>query len=119
MCWRELMAGDMPAAFDFYAAQFGWTKTVGHDMGPMGVYQLFNDGSGAGDTGGMMTKPAQMPAPGWNYYFTVDSVSAAVERLKAGGGTVINGPMQVPGDAWIVQAIDPQGAMFALTSAAP
>lgn len=116
--WRELMAGDMPAAFDFYAGQFGWTKTVGHDMGPMGLYQLFNDGSGDGDTGGMMTKPAQMPVPGWNYYFTVDSVSAAVERLKAGGGTVINGPMQVPGDAWVVQAMDPQGAMFALTSGA-
>ena len=114
--WRELMAGEVATAFDFYAAQFGWTKTAAHDMGPMGLYQLFNDGSAEGDAGGMMTKPAQMPVSGWNYYFTVDSVSAAVERLKAGGGTVVNGPMQVPGDAWVVQAVDPQGAMFALTS---
>jgi len=37
-----------------------------------------------------------------------------VERAKAGGGEIINGPMQVPGGSWIVQAKDPQGAMFAL-----
>jgi predicted enzyme related to lactoylglutathione lyase len=40
-----------------------------------------------------------------------------MERLKAGGGSVINGPMEVPGGNWIVQGIDPQGAMFSLMSA--
>jgi uncharacterized protein len=30
---------------------------------------------------------------------------------------VINGPMEVPGDDWIVQGIDPQGAMFSLVGA--
>jgi len=30
------------------------------------------------------------------------------------GGKVINGPMPVPGDMWIVQALDRQGAMFGL-----
>ncbi len=114
--WRELMAGDGPSAFEFYAGQFGWTKTTGHDMGEMGVYQLFTDGAGAGDIGGMMTKPAHIPSPFWTYYIQVDAVGAAVERLKAAGGQVINGPMQVPGGLWVVQAADPQGAMFALLS---
>lgn len=114
--WRELMAADGAAAFEFYAAQFGWTKTDAHDMGSMGLYQLFTDGASAGDTGGMMTKPAEIPAPFWTYYINVDAIGLAVERLKAGGGTVINGPHQVPGDQWIVQAQDPQGAMFALVS---
>jgi predicted enzyme related to lactoylglutathione lyase len=45
---------------------------------------------------------------------TVDDVDAAIERAKAGGGQIINGPMQVPGGSWIAQALDPQGAMFAL-----
>jgi predicted enzyme related to lactoylglutathione lyase len=27
---------------------------------------------------------------------------------------VLNGPMEVPGGAWIIQGADPQGAMFAL-----
>ena len=35
-------------------------------------------------------------------------------RSTAGGGAVLNGPMEVPGGAWIIQASDPQGAMFAL-----
>ena len=41
-------------------------------------------------------------------------LDAAVERVKKAGGQVINGPMEVPGPAWIIQGIDPQGAMFAL-----
>ena len=95
---------------------FGWEKSTGHDMGPMGIYQLFAyDGA---DRGGIMTMPAQAPAPAWSYVFGVDSVAAASERLRAGGGTVINGPMQVPGGAWVVQARDPDGAAFSLLSAA-
>ena len=38
----------------------------------------------------------------------------AVEKITANGGTVRNGPMEVPGGAWIVQAADPQGAAFAV-----
>ena len=87
------------------------------DMGPMGIYRIFDEGDHKkmGD-GGMMTKPAQMPVSAWGFYFNVDSIKAAVERVKAGGGKILNGPHQVPGGSWIVQAQDPQGAMFALTS---
>ena len=115
--WRELMAADWEAAFGFYSGLFGWTKGAAHDMGPMGTYQLFVDG---GETvGGMMTKPAQLPQPFWNFYFRVDSIAAAVDRLKAAGGTVLMGPHQVPSNDWIVQGRDPQGAMFALISPTP
>jgi predicted enzyme related to lactoylglutathione lyase len=34
--------------------------------------------------------------------------------VKTAGGTVLNGPMEVPDGSWIVQAADPQGANFAL-----
>src|SRR5262249_28980182 len=113
--WRELLATDGATAFDFYAAQFGWTKGDAYDMGADGLYQLFEiDGETAG---GMMTRPAAHPRTEWLYYFAVDGVSAAVKRLEGAGGRVINGPMQVPGDAWIVQALDPEGAVFALLSA--
>jgi predicted enzyme related to lactoylglutathione lyase len=83
-------------------------------MGAMGRYQLFN--AGGPPIGGMMTKPADVPAPFWSYYFRVDAIGAALDRLKREGGQVINGPMEVPGDDWIVQGIDPQGAMFSLVS---
>jgi len=115
--WRELMAGDGESAFAFYSRLFGWTKGATHDMGPMGIYQLFVD---QGETvGGMMTKPPQAPRPHWNFYFRVDSVGAAVDRLKAAGGTVLMGPIQVPSNDWVVQGQDPQGAMFALISSTP
>jgi hypothetical protein len=115
--WHELYAGDLNAAFGFYSAMFGWTKHDAHDMGPMGTYQLF----GVGDVtiGGMMTKPAHVPTPAWLYYFNVGDIDAAAARLSVGSGQVINGPMQVPTGAWIIQAKDPQGAMFALAGSRP
>ena len=112
--WRELMTNDGPSAVDFYVGMFGWEKSTGHDMGPMGVYQLLAyDGR---DRMGMMTKPPQIPVPNWGYCFGVDSATAAAERLKAAGGQVNNGPMQVPGGTWVVQVQDPQGAHFSLIS---
>jgi predicted enzyme related to lactoylglutathione lyase len=115
--WRELMAADGAAAFDWYAKLFGWTKGETHDMGQMGVYQTF-DVNGV-QHGGMMTKPPEVPAPFWNYYIQVDSASAAVERIRASGGNVVNGPHPVPGGSWIVQGVDPQGGFFALMSTTP
>jgi predicted enzyme related to lactoylglutathione lyase len=54
----------------------------------------------------------------WIFYFTVDDINAAAERVKAGGGTVLLGPMEVPGGSWMIQAQDPQGAVFALVKLA-
>jgi predicted enzyme related to lactoylglutathione lyase len=112
--WHELHAVDGVKAFEFYSDMFGWTKADAMPMGEMGVYQLFAvDGV---PVGGMMTKMPQSPAPFWIYYFNVPEIGAAEARVKSGGGQIINGPMQVPGGSWIVQCLDPQGAMFALVA---
>jgi hypothetical protein len=58
-----------------------------------------------------------MPVSCWNFYFNVDSIKAAIQRVESGGGKVIHGPMQVPGGSWIINGQDPQGAMFSLVSA--
>jgi uncharacterized protein len=110
--WHELHAGNGASAFAFYAEMFGWTKGEGMDMGPMGIYQLFMTGDAA--VGGMMTKMPEVPVPFWLYYVNVAGVDPALARVTANGGKVINGPMQVPGGSWIVNCLDPQGAMFAL-----
>jgi hypothetical protein len=65
---------------------------------------------------GIMTRPPQMPDSHWGYVFRVDAAKAAAERVKAAGGKVTNGPMQVPTGDWIVQAQDPQGAHFSVQS---
>lgn len=109
--WHELSALDWEGVFGFYAGLAGWTKGDAFPM-PGGVYQLFM--AGGVPIGGMMNKPAEAPVPYWLYYFTVADIDAATERVTAGGGQVIFGPQPVPGDGWIVQAFDPQGALFAL-----
>ncbi|MDQ6436931.1 VOC family protein [Mesorhizobium sp. LHD-90] len=112
--WRELYTTDWKAALDFYAGQFGWTADEAMDMGPMGTYQLFT--AGAERSGGMMNKPANIPMPLWQFYFTVERLDAAAERVKANGGQVLMEPMQVPGGSWIAPCLDPEGAVFSLTA---
>jgi hypothetical protein len=115
--WHELYTTDVDAGFDFYNKIFGWTKVTDMDMGPMGVYRIFDEGDHKemGD-GGMMIKAPHIPVSCWNFYFNVDSINGAVKRVEAGGGKVLNGPMQVPGGGWIINGQDPQGAMFSLVS---
>ncbi|QTH23595.1 VOC family protein [Rhizorhabdus wittichii] len=117
--WHELHSSDGKAGFGFYAGQFGWSATDALDMGPMGTYQMFAMEPVSGPTecgvtvGGMMTD-AQAPNPYWTFYFHVDDIDAAQGRIAANGGSVLFGPQEVPGGAWIINALDPQGAMFSI-----
>ncbi len=110
--WHELHAADGPKATDFYSAQFGWRKGHSMDMGEAGVYQLMD--IGGRELGGIMSD-AQFPRPTWLTYFRVDGIDRAAVRIKEAGGQVVNGPMEVPGGGWIVNGMDPEGALFALT----
>jgi predicted enzyme related to lactoylglutathione lyase len=110
--WHELLSADHEAAFAFYSKLFGWKKSSEFDMGAMGKYLLY--GNGGPDLGGMFTKPKEVPVSVWIYYVHVSDLDAAFERAKGKGARVLNGPMEVPGGARIVQMADPQGAMFAL-----
>ena len=113
--WHELYTTDLEGGFDFYSKLFGWTKVSDMEVGPMGTYRVFDEGGHKqmGD-GGMMIKAPHIPVSSWAFYFCVDSIKAAIERVKAGGGKILNGPMQVPGGGWIIQGHDPQGATFSL-----
>ena len=112
--WHELMTTDAAAAMKFYSDVFGWRPTESVDMGPVGKYQMFNRPHGM--IGGMMNRPPEMPAapPMWTIYFRVPDINEATARIKANGGSITNGPQEVPGGDWIVNAVDPQGAHFAL-----
>lgn len=112
--WYELYADNLEEAFDFYAGIFGWTRDHDHDMGSMGVYRIFAEHGKA--IGGMMARPEGVPVPCWVYYFNVDGLDAALSRVTAVGGRIVNGPMEVPGGSWIAHCTDPQGAFFCLVS---
>jgi predicted enzyme related to lactoylglutathione lyase len=114
--WHELYTSiGQEAAFRFYSGQFGWETAELMDMGPMGKYRIF--GAGGVPMGGMMDKPENAPVSAWAFYVNVDGIDAAVHRIETHGGKVLMGPSEVPGGSWIVQALDPQGAAFALVSA--
>jgi predicted enzyme related to lactoylglutathione lyase len=113
--WHELYSSiGEETAFRFYSGRFGWETAELMDMGPMGKYRIL--GIDGVPMGAMLDKPANVPASAWGFYFNVAGIDAAVGRIEASGGQVLMGPHEVPGGSWIVQAVDPQGAAFALVS---
>jgi uncharacterized protein len=110
--WNELYTPDIEGAKAFYAKHFHFEFNDKMPMGEMGDYWFIDHG---GETiGAMMQKPPHVPAPGWNYYIRVAEIGGATEAVRANGGQVTNGPMEVPGGEWIINGIDPQGAAFSL-----
>lgn len=110
--WNELMAADAARETRFYTERFGWSLPEPMDMGEYGKYQFIaHDGVTIGAIMGLMPGA---PTPMWNHYFWVPGIAEAKGRIEAGGGQVVNGPMEVPGGGWIVQGVDPQGAFFSL-----
>ncbi len=113
--WNELMGADQKAALDFYTGLFGWSLPEPMDMGEMGTYQFVtHDGV---TTGAIMRKPPQAPVSAWSHYFRAADIDASKAAAEEAGGTIMIGPMEVPGGDWIIQGMDPQGAFFALVGA--
>ena len=112
--WHELLAADRKEIFDFYGELFGWQK-ANAETDPADLYQLFS--AGGHTIGGMLTKLPSVAQPCWLYYFNVDDIGAAAKRVNAGGGRVLQGPIELPDACWIARGADPQGGLFALQGA--
>ena len=113
--WNELTTADPAAARQFYGDLFGWTSDDFMPMGEFGEYRFF---AHAGTTIGAVCGVSPGGSAGWRYYIRVPSISAAVEAVKANGGTVSMGPHEVPGGDHIIIGNDPRGAEFALVGKA-
>ena len=110
--WHELATTDVAGALRFYGELFGWTKGSGHDMGAMGVYQIFERFGSM--VGGMCNVQGPATPPSWLSYVQVVDSSRAVAAAKAAGGRLLHGPVEVPGGSWIALFMDPQGGAFAV-----
>jgi uncharacterized protein len=111
VCWHELFAADAKAAFEFYGGLLGWQKAEPMST-PIESYQLF--AAGEWTMGGMFNKIVSAPVPFWLYYFEVADLDLAMGRVRAEGGQITRGPIELWGDIAIAQCIDSQGAVFAL-----
>jgi uncharacterized protein len=110
--WHELATTSVPGAVAFYGELFGWTKGPGHDMGPMGIYQIIERfGS---QIGGICNVQGPATPSSWLSYVQVADSARAVAAAKAAGGRLLHGPMEVPGGSWIALFMDPQGGAFAV-----
>jgi uncharacterized protein len=120
--WNELSTTDPAAAKSFYGTRFGWVKDGEMAMGALGTYEFLRHAGrtpegasmGQGVFGAVMPKMPEMPASAWTYYFRVPDIDAAVAHIEANGGTITVQPIEIPGGDYSMNAIDPQGAHFAL-----
>ncbi len=111
--WNELATPDQASANKFYETLFGWTYPDKMPMGEAGDYVFIAVGE---NRIGATTKQGAKQPKGWMFYFRVPDIDAAVEKVKAGGGQVHAGPMDVPGGDRVIVASDPQGAPFGLAA---
>jgi predicted enzyme related to lactoylglutathione lyase len=110
--WNELATADLARAKGFYSKHFNFRFDEVMPMGPMGDY-CFIDHDGV-RLGGMMQQQAGQPGM-WLFYFGVESVLAAQRAIERNGGKVVQAPHEVPGGGWVMVALDPAGAAFAVT----
>jgi predicted enzyme related to lactoylglutathione lyase len=108
LTWNELGTRDIEGAKAFYGAVFGWVADE-HELqradggpGPAIYVEWLLDGK---DVGGMMdisgVLPAEVPTH-WLVYFGVSDTDAAVAKVKAAGGDVRFGPVDIPAGRFAV-----------------
>lgn len=110
--WNELSTADPDAAKRLYRDIFGWAKDGEMTMGELGVYEFWRNKSGL--LGAVMPLMPGQPVSAWGFYFRVPDIDAAAKTITARGGTIIQGPMEIPGGEFSINASDPQGAYFGL-----
>jgi len=110
--WNELATSEPDAAITFYKKHFGWGQEGEMNMGELGAYRFIQRGDVG--IGAVMPLMPGMPAPMWSFYIGVDDIDRAQAAVTANGGTITNGPMEIPGGEYAMNGIDPQGAAFGL-----
>jgi predicted enzyme related to lactoylglutathione lyase len=117
--WHEMVADDWKKAWEFYRALFGWEYDSQTDMGAMGTYWMFRRAGGSRTLGGMYNRPPDVPAAYWLPYVHVPSVDLVARLAAEHGGSVVHGPVEVPGGDRITIMMDPQGAPIAVHASKP
>ncbi|MGW5036793.1 VOC family protein [Streptomyces parvulus] len=110
-CWAELGTDDLAAAERFYGGLFGWRPET--DPGQRASGRTVARLGGAAVAGlTPLSRPGQPVA--WDVVFAVRDADTAVRQVTAAGGTVAEGPVDVPGHGRFVVVVDPTGALFQL-----
>ncbi len=109
--WHELLAADLQKQFAFYSELFGWQKVEDEPDSSAGHHAF---SAGGQVIGGAIEKRATEPLSYWLFYFNVDDLDAAIERVEVGGGTASRKDEELSSGLSVARCTDPQGAVFAL-----
>ncbi len=114
--WFDLTVKDAPGLRDFYREVVGWGVDA-LSMGEYDDYCMKEPASGKTVAGVCHARgPNTKLPPQWIIYITVENVDKSIERCKALGGKVIDGP-RMSGDKPFCVIQDPAGAVAALVQA--
>jgi predicted enzyme related to lactoylglutathione lyase len=104
--WIELNVPDIDKATAFYGSVFPWKLAP---MEGYAGYVIINDTAGTGVGALQASEDGDPSGRGATVYFLVANLEDALSRVKAGGGTVEQERMEVPGGQWIGTFKDPFG----------
>jgi hypothetical protein len=108
--WVDMSSADLPKARAFYAGLLGWETPEGPpEAGGYSVCLLH--GKSVAGLGPQMNPEAP---PAWMTYVNVDSADDTIDKVKANGGMVLAGPMDVMDVGRMAILADPQGAVIGL-----
>jgi predicted enzyme related to lactoylglutathione lyase len=114
-CWVDLATPDLDASAKFYGDLIGWKfepaeVPEGVDVGGYGNFTY--EGKPVAGMGRIMQE-GQPPA--WSSYVKVSDADATAAKVKEAGGTVVLGPMDIPGGAGrFMVCQDAEGAFISL-----
>ncbi|WP_405012509.1 VOC family protein [Kitasatospora sp. NBC_01539] len=113
-CWADAMFTDLEGAKNFYGAVLGWT--FGESSSEYGNYtQAYKDGKAVAAV--VPPMPGQEAQSAWCLYFASPDAAASGERIRAAGGEIVMGPMQVGDFGTMLIAREPGGAAFGIWQA--
>ncbi|WP_338899791.1 VOC family protein [Streptomyces sp. TG1A-60] len=113
-CWTELGTSDVEAAKRFYTEVFGWRPETDPRQ-EAGGYTVAHLGDAAVAALTPLYQESQPVA--WNVSFAVSDADATARAVRAAGGQVVLGPMDVFDMGRFAVAFDPGGAAFQLWQA--
>jgi len=114
--WHELVTPNVEQAKEFYGKLLGWETEV---FKPGEVDYTVINVNGRGHGGFLPSEQAGGAPPHWLAYVHVENAADIAKRAKSAGGSVMNGPMDIPEVGTIVVIGDPQGAVIAAISGTP
>ncbi len=109
--WHDLVTEDPDAAKQFYSAAFGWEFNA---VAGLKYWVISHEGQ---PVGGMVdarefTRAGNVSQ--WVVVLSVANIEGSIEALKAGGGSLMGGPVDVGDRGQLALVRDEQGAYFAV-----